>query len=91
MTKDKLEKMKKKMRDRFQPKGVEFVPPVLNDKGNPVVTLEKDGESKIFEVKYLVAENFVPNPENKPFVIHKDGDKLNNRAENLAWSDVDED
>lgn len=38
----------------------------------------------------LVATSFVPNPEGKKYVIHKDGNKLNNHASNLAWSDVPE-
>lgn len=49
------------------------------------LTLHKDGIRKIYTVHRLVAMTFLPNPDNLPDVNHKDGNKLNNRLDNLEW------
>ena len=49
------------------------------------VTLSKNGKTKRFQVHRLVAETFIPNPENKPFVNHIDNNGLNNMVTNLEW------
>lgn len=56
------------------------------DDGYYDVGLGKDGKDKFFSVHRLVAEAFIPNPENKPTVNHIDGDKSNNRFDNLEWA-----
>ena len=41
-------------------------------------------------VAYLVARAFVPNAEGRKYVVHKNGNKRDNRAQNLEWSDSEE-
>lgn len=41
-------------------------------------------------VHRLVAMQYLPNPDNKEFVNHKDGNKINNHVNNLEWSSVSE-
>lgn len=49
------------------------------------VTLHKDKKCVRKEIHRLVAEAFVPNPNNLPEVLHLDEDMYNNIASNLKW------
>lgn len=55
--------------------------------GYVYVYLTKNNNGKNIRLHRLVAEAFIPNPDNLPEVNHIDGNKENNKAENLEWCD----
>lgn len=57
----------------------------ISNKGYKCVDLSKDGNVKHMLLHRLMAESFVPNPNNYPIVLHKDNDKLNTDPDNLVW------
>lgn len=64
----------------------EILKPAIK-RGYNQVTLCKNGERKYIGVHRLVAESFIPNPNNLPQVNHKDENKLNNTVQNLEFCD----
>lgn len=65
---------------------VKCLSPEANEKGYLRVDLySDDGTRKHCKVHRLVADAFVPNPDEKPQINRKDGNKQNNSITNLEW------
>ena len=63
----------------------------LNEvKGYLYAHLYKEAKRKAHRVNRLVAEAFIKNSENKPQVNHIDGNKQNNKVDNLEWNTISE-
>lgn len=56
-----------------------------NNRGYHIVHIYVHGKSKSFLVSRLVAQTFIPNPNNYPEVDHIDENKNNNCVDNLRW------
>ena len=63
----------------------ELMTPGKDTNGYSIVNLYKNGEYKTCLVHRLVAQTFLPNPDNLPQVNHIDENKKNNRVDNLEW------
>lgn len=62
-----------------------IIKPFLDNNGYLTVTLSKEGKCNSRKIHRLVAEMFISNPKKLPQVNHKDGNKYNNKVENLEW------
>ena len=67
-----------------------FKTPQVNINGYYILNLCKEGKTYGKRINRLVAQSFIPNPENKPQVNHKDGNKFNNWDWNLEWTTPNE-
>ena len=73
----------------FGKKSKVFIKPRL-DRGYKILNLRKNGGIKTHKVHRLVAEHYIPNPENKPCVDHINRITTDNRIENLRWVTLSE-
>lgn len=56
-----------------------------NELGYSIIRLQKNGIAKTYIVHRLVAEAFLPNPNNLPEIHHLNHDRKDNRIQNLMW------
>lgn len=67
--------------DVYNSKTKKYLKPSLHNAG--YLTVYVDGKNRLLH--RLLAQTFIPNPDNLPCVNHKDGNKLNNELSNLEW------
>lgn len=79
-----------KLNSRGQYLKQRILKPVLMKNGYYTVTLYNDGGSSKKYLHRLVAEAFIPNPENKPTVDHINRDRRDNNVKNLRWATYSE-
>ncbi|MCQ2053088.1 MAG: HNH endonuclease [archaeon] len=69
----------------FYLKTNKFIEPYYNNRGHLKVSIYNDNKKRTTFIHRLVAEAFIPNPNNLDSVHHLDRNKNNNNVENLMW------
>lgn len=62
-----------------------WMTPRFNKQGYPIAVLNGRRKARYPRIHNLVAQAFIPNPEGKPEINHKNGIKTDNRVGNLEW------
>ena len=68
----------------------EYMKPNLGGYGYKQIQLAKNGKRKTYQIHKLVLEHFTEKVSGKEFCNHKNGDKHDNRIENLEWCTISE-
>lgn len=61
-----------------------------SENGYKIISLRVNGKQWNLYSHRIIAKYFIPNPENKPIVNHKDGNRANNNISNLEWCTLKE-
>lgn len=69
----------------FSPKGRQISTWIENNTGYTLFRIHFNGTKKCYRLHRIVAECWLPNPDNLPFVKHKNDDKTCNAVYNLEW------
>lgn len=72
-------------RNGTRDKRVHILKPSITRRGDKKVSLFRNNSAKYATIHQLVAQAFIPNPDGKTEVNHKDGDPSNNNVNNLEW------
>ena len=67
-----------------------FLNPEITNAGYQRVNLYSNGKRYHKSIHRVVAEAFIPNPDNLPIVNHNNENKLDNNADNLEWVSIEE-
>lgn len=73
------------LRDNHKRNIISIVNPKINKEGYCIIYTREWARKRTLKFHRLVAQTFIPNPENKPQINHIDGNKLNNSVDNLEW------
>ena len=70
-------------------KSKKFLKPYITQSGYLTVNLSKNSKAKPYRIHRLVAEAYLDNPDNLPYVNHKNENKTHNYLNNLEWCDAE--